>query len=171
VRTLTASYPLTAELYRAGVRLRLWRVAVPLLLLCAIGAVVGVQLLVQGEPIWAGAPILATIMLTICAFAVATMLVTYVRLQRAEAEWLKRVGGGTATLSMDDEGLGIEIPDQRSWIRWSALREVWCGRDVWLLYRRGSNDAVIVPARAFDAAGAAFVRAKAGGAGARVRDV
>jgi hypothetical protein len=72
---------------------------------------------------------------------------------------------------MDDEGLGIEIPDQRSWLRWSVLREVWCGREVWLFYNRDSNDGVIVSVRAFDGAGAAFVRTKAGAAGARVRDV
>ena len=151
--------------------MRLRRVALRLLLLCAIGAAVALQLLVLGEPIWAGEPFLATMVLTICAFAIATLLVAYVRSRRAEAEWLKRVGGGTATLSMDDEGLGIEIPDQRSWVRWSALREVWCGRDVWLFYKRGSGDAVIVSARAFDGAGAAFAQAKAAAAGARVRDV
>ena len=167
--TLTASYPLTAELYRAGVRLRLRRVVLRFLLLCAIGAAAGVQLLATGEPTWASEA--ATVMFTICALAMAMLLAVYVRLRRAEAEWLKRLGGGTATLSMDDEGLGIEIPDQRSWVRWSVLREVWYGRDVWLFYKRGSNDAVIVSARAFDGAGAALARAKAAAAGARVRDV
>ena len=167
--TLTASYPLTAELYRAGVRVRLRRVALRLLLLCAIGVAAGVQLLVTGEPAWASE--LATVMFTICAFAIGMLLAVYARWRRSEAEWLKRVGGGTATLSMDDEGLGIEIPDQLSWVRWRALREVWCGRDVWLFYKRGSNDGVIVSARAFDGAGAAFVRTKAAAAGARVRDV
>jgi hypothetical protein len=169
VSTLTASYPLTGELYRAGVGVRLRRVAFRLVLLCAIGAAVGVQLLVTGEPTWANE--LATVMFTLCAFALGMLLAVYARSRRAEAEWLKRVGGGTATLSMDDEGLAIEIPDQRSWLRWGALREVWCGRDVWLFYKRGSNDAVIVSARAFDGAGAAFARAKAAAAGARVRDV
>ena len=167
--TLTASYPLTAELYRAGVRMRLRRVALRLLLLCAIGVAAGVQLLVTDEPTWASE--LATVMFTICAFAIGMLLAVYARSRRSEAEWLKRVGGGTATLSMDDEGLGIEIPDQRSWVRWSALREVSCGDVVWLFYKRGSNDGVIVSARALEGAGAAFVRTKAAAAGARVRDV
>jgi hypothetical protein len=123
VSTVTASYPLAAELYRAGVRMRLRRVAFRLLLLYAIGAAAGIQLLVTGEPTWASE--LATIMFTICAVAVAMLLTVYARSRRAEAEWLKRVGGGTATLSMDDEGLGIEIPDQRSWC--AGTRCAMCG--------------------------------------------
>ena len=170
MNTLTASYPLTADLYQAGVRTRFRSVALRLLLLCAIGVAAALALLVQDEPIWAGRSILATILLTLSGLALAMLLVAYLRSQRAKAEWLKRVGGGTETLTMDDDGMGLEIPDQRSWIRWSALREVWCGRDAWLFYTRGVSHAVIVAAPALDGAAGTFVRAKAAEAGARVRE-
>ncbi|HVP86661.1 MAG TPA: hypothetical protein VMU79_01170 [Casimicrobiaceae bacterium] len=166
---LTVSYPLTAELYRAGVRMRLRRVALPILLVVTVAALVGINILTLGEPAYAA--ILSTILFTLCLVALVRLLGAYVRAMRAEAEWLKRVGGGTATLSMDDDGLGVEIPDQRTWMRWSALREVWCGGEAWLFYTRGGIQAMIVSARALDGSAGAFARTKAIATGARVRNV
>ena len=169
VSMLTVSYPLTAELYRAGVRMRLRRVALPILLVVTVAALVGINILTLGEPAYAA--ILSTILFTLCLVALVRLLGAYVRAMRAEAEWLKRVGGGTATLSMDDDGLGVEIPDQRTWMRWSALREVWCGGEAWLFYTRGGIQAMIVSARALDGSAGAFARTKAIATGARVRNV
>lgn len=168
--SFTHSYKLDRTLFHSGRRLFWRRKILPLGVTTIIALVIGVYSFLERE----GAEPLAyaAVMLLTCAFfGVAGVIGYHVRSRRQEDEWMKRMDGATATLSVDDEGLALDVPDQRSWIRWSVLREVWCNPSAWLFFTRGRSDAIIVSAHAFDGGAGAFARVKAREAGAWVRDV
>ncbi|HVO88343.1 MAG TPA: hypothetical protein VMV45_07365 [Casimicrobiaceae bacterium] len=161
----THRYVLGAALYDAGLRVlrrRLWP---------RVAFVVAALLLIAILGNFAQDPMILAIALTALFIVGAVVTMAVMRMQSRRQAMLTRFGGHSAEVTIDDQGVRIVLPEQEGFRRWSLLRQLWCGKDVWILSWHGASDPVLLPAAIFAGEAGAFTRAKATEAGARVRDV